>query len=87
MKLVVVGAGSSYTPELIQGVIDHIHELPFTEIALMDIDAEAAGDSERADAADAAPRQRAGADRLIRERDGDDRSCGRAGRPRPLSTA
>lgn len=40
MKLVIIGAGSSYTPELIEGVIDHHDELPFTQIALMDIDAE-----------------------------------------------
>lgn len=43
MKLVIVGAGSSYTPELIQGVIDHLAELPFTQIALMDVDAERLG--------------------------------------------
>jgi 6-phospho-beta-glucosidase len=38
MKLVIVGGGSSYTPELVQGVIDHYEVLPFAEICLMDID-------------------------------------------------
>lgn len=38
MKLVVVGAGSSYTPELIQGLIDHYEQLPVQELHLMDID-------------------------------------------------
>ncbi len=40
MKLVIVGAGSSYTPELIQGVIEHFESLPFSEIALTDISEE-----------------------------------------------
>jgi 6-phospho-beta-glucosidase len=39
MKLVIVGAGSSYTPELIVGVIQHHAQLPFDEICLTDIDA------------------------------------------------
>jgi len=37
MKLVIFGGGSSYTPELIQGVIDNYDTLPFREVALMDI--------------------------------------------------
>ena len=40
MKLVLIGAGSSYTPELIDGLIQHYDALPFDEVALMDIDAE-----------------------------------------------
>jgi 6-phospho-beta-glucosidase len=40
MKLVLVGAGSSYTPELIDGLIQHYDVLPFDKVALMDIDAE-----------------------------------------------
>ena len=40
MKLVIIGGGSSYTPELISGVIEHYAALPFDEICLMDIDAE-----------------------------------------------
>ena len=38
MKLVIVGAGSSYTPELVQGLIGHYSEMPFTQLCLMDID-------------------------------------------------
>ncbi|TYA12209.1 6-phospho-beta-glucosidase [Paenibacillus faecis] len=38
LKLVVVGAGSSYTPELIEGVIMHHKELPVGEIWLVDIE-------------------------------------------------
>lgn len=37
MKLVVIGGGSSYTPELIEGVIKHHETLPITEVALADI--------------------------------------------------
>ena len=39
MKLVVIGGGSSYTPELIEGVILHHHSLPITEVVLVDIEA------------------------------------------------
>ena len=38
MKLVIIGAGSSYTPELVQGVIEHCPEIPFTQVCLMDVD-------------------------------------------------
>ena len=38
MKLVVVGGGSSYTPELIEGVIKHKDSLPVTEIVLVDVE-------------------------------------------------
>jgi len=38
VKLVIIGAGSSYTPELIQGTIEHYDTLPFTEVCLMDVD-------------------------------------------------
>lgn len=38
MKLVIIGAGSSYTPLLIQGLIQHHKALPFTEVCLMDLD-------------------------------------------------
>jgi 6-phospho-beta-glucosidase len=40
MKLVIIGGGSSYTPELIQGVIDHYDTLPFDEVCLVDINEE-----------------------------------------------
>lgn len=39
MKLVVIGGGSSYTPELVEGVILHKETLPVTEITLVDIEA------------------------------------------------
>ena len=37
MKLVVIGGGSSYTPELVEGVIMHKDSLPVTEIVLIDV--------------------------------------------------
>lgn len=40
MKLVIIGGGSSYTPELVEGVIEHYEALPFAELCLMDIDEE-----------------------------------------------
>lgn len=39
MKLAVIGGGSSYTPELVEGVILHKDSLPVTEIVLIDIKA------------------------------------------------
>jgi len=38
MKIVTIGGGSSYTPELIEGFILRQKELPITEIWLVDID-------------------------------------------------
>lgn len=38
LKLVVIGAGSSYTPELIEGIILHHQELPIREVWLVDIE-------------------------------------------------
>src|SRR5438309_11121627 len=40
MKVVVVGAGSTYTPELIEGVIDRQSTLPIDDLVLLDIDSE-----------------------------------------------
>lgn len=37
LKIVVIGAGSSYTPELIEGLIQRQHELPLRELWLVDI--------------------------------------------------
>jgi len=37
IKLAVIGGGSSYTPELISGIIDRIELLPIREIVLVDI--------------------------------------------------
>lgn len=39
LKIAIVGAGSTYTPELIEGIINYKEALPVTELALMDIDA------------------------------------------------
>lgn len=38
MKLVVFGGGSSYTPELVNGVIEGYEVLPFSHICLTDVD-------------------------------------------------
>ena len=37
VKLVVIGAGSSYTPELIEGVINNHQQLPISHIAFVDV--------------------------------------------------
>ena len=37
LKVAVIGAGSTYTPELIEGIIDRRENLPFSTITLMDI--------------------------------------------------
>ena len=39
MKIAVIGGGSTYTPELVNGFLDRIESLPVTELWLMDIDA------------------------------------------------
>lgn len=39
MKIAIIGGGSSYTPELIEGVILHKATLPVTEIVLIDVEA------------------------------------------------
>ncbi len=39
LKIVTIGGGSSYTPELIEGFIKRYHELPIKEIWLVDIEA------------------------------------------------
>ena len=38
MKVAVIGGGSTYTPELVNGFLDRAHEFPLTELWLMDID-------------------------------------------------
>ncbi len=40
LKVSVIGAGSSYTPELIEGFIEGFDDLPITQISLADIDEE-----------------------------------------------
>jgi 6-phospho-beta-glucosidase len=39
MKIAVIGGGSTYTPELVNGFLDRIKSLPLDELWLMDIDA------------------------------------------------
>src|SRR4030042_97244 len=38
MKVTVIGGGSTYTPELINGFLERTSTLPITEMWLMDID-------------------------------------------------
>jgi 6-phospho-beta-glucosidase len=40
LKIAVIGGGSTYTPELIEGFIRYYDELPVTQITLMDISTE-----------------------------------------------
>ena len=40
MKITVIGGGSTYTPELINGFISRAERLPLKELWLMDIDKE-----------------------------------------------
>ncbi|MCA1291833.1 6-phospho-beta-glucosidase [Paenibacillus sp. alder61] len=39
LKISIIGAGSTYTPELIEGILKRKESLPITELVLMDIDA------------------------------------------------
>ena len=38
LKITIIGAGSSYTPELIEGLINRKDELPIRELWLVDIE-------------------------------------------------
>ena len=38
LKIVTIGGGSSYTPELLEGFIKRYHELPITELWLVDVE-------------------------------------------------
>jgi len=38
LKVTVIGGGSSYTPELVEGFIQRVNELPVDELCLMDVD-------------------------------------------------
>jgi 6-phospho-beta-glucosidase len=40
LTIAVIGGGSTYTPELIEGFIRHFHEMPVAQIRLMDISTE-----------------------------------------------
>ena len=39
LKVVTIGGGSSYTPELIEGIILRHQQIPVTELALVDVEA------------------------------------------------
>lgn len=39
LKIATIGGGSSYTPEIIEGFLKRYHELPITELWLVDIEA------------------------------------------------
>jgi 6-phospho-beta-glucosidase len=43
MKIAVIGGGSTYTPELVNGFLDRIATLPVSELWLMDIDLDRLG--------------------------------------------
>lgn len=38
LKVAVIGGGSSYTPELVEGFIEHFHELPVHDLYLVDVE-------------------------------------------------
>ena len=57
MKLAVVGGGSTYTPELVDGLIRMRELLPVDELALHDVDEERLEILDRPDAADARARR------------------------------
>lgn len=40
MKVAVIGGGSTYTPELVNGFLERLKTLPVSELCLMDIDAD-----------------------------------------------
>lgn len=40
LKIVTIGGGSSYTPELVEGFIKRFQELPVKELWLVDIEGE-----------------------------------------------
>ncbi len=37
LKVTVIGSGSSYTPELIEGLLNRQHEFPISQLWLVDI--------------------------------------------------
>ena len=43
VKVAVVGAGSTYTPELVEGFVTRTDRLPVDELCLLDVDAERLG--------------------------------------------
>ena len=57
MKLAVIGAGSTYTPELVSGLMRERERIDVRELVLHDIDARAARGRRRAGAAGSSTRQ------------------------------
>ncbi len=37
LKIAIIGGGSSYSPELVEGIINRYAQLPVTELALVDV--------------------------------------------------
>ena len=42
MKVAVIGGGSSYTPELVNGFLERVKSFPLTELWLVDIERDSA---------------------------------------------
>lgn len=38
LKMAIIGGGSSYSPELVEGIINRYAQLPVTELALVDVE-------------------------------------------------
>ena len=55
VKIAVVGGGSTYTPELVEGFARRHDRLPIDELVLLDIDPERLDDRRRPRPADARP--------------------------------
>ena len=60
VKVAVVGGGSTYTPELVEGFVTRGDRLPVDELVLLDIDPERLASSAALARADAAPRRLVG---------------------------
>ncbi|MEG2955167.1 MAG: 6-phospho-beta-glucosidase, partial [Hafnia sp.] len=39
IKVAIIGGGSSYTPELVEGIIQRAKQIPLSELALVDVEA------------------------------------------------
>ena len=39
IKIAIIGGGSSYTPELVEGIIQRSEHIPLSELALVDVEA------------------------------------------------
>ena len=59
MKITVIGGGSTYTPELVNGFLAAVDSLPLKELWLMDIDQERLDDCWRVRTEDGQSQRRA----------------------------